>query len=349
MVDYKRFLIALCLLCSLPSAASAEDKFMRFLGWLDAWLEKGQRQGIDTNYIEVPKLNRQVYIGQYTYYQNYDMTMPFSIEDAQAIIPGIRNNDHYTIDAYTWQHEIELGIDWKGLALELPIPVRNKYLYSYGIAKNGSVWGARLRYKNLKSMDGHCNIGDQTIDKESNGVRTFFVEGYYVLFHKKFSLSAGLYADMVQKRSAGSPLFYANFYRSHYTISKTFPSNFDSFITKQVSVGAGYAYNLSLLQGNLVFHGSVVPMFSLYNNLIHETSLTSEENAEQWNDFYAAADQGHARFRVNVFTRFAVNYSFSRYIVTFLANYRNYGYKNKEDLRIKNQELDLQLNVCVRF
>ena len=78
MVDYKRFLIALCLLCSLPSAASAEDKFMRFLGWLDAWLEKGQRQGIDTNYIEVPKLNRQVYIGQYTYYQNYDMTMPFS-------------------------------------------------------------------------------------------------------------------------------------------------------------------------------------------------------------------------------------------------------------------------------
>ena len=353
----------------VPLSVAAESGIARAWKKFDNWLLRSQLMGIDTNYVQLPKLNHQAYIGSYTYWQGYQMTMPFFTEDASTILPGIKDKDHYRLNAHTWQGEIELGLDWKGLALELPIPIYNNYRYSLGLAKNGSIWGARFRYKHLRQMDGNCNVGDLSLNNDKNNINIFFIEGYYVLMHKKFSLSAGLYADMVQRRSAGSPLIYLNYYHSSYNLENLFPANYDSFRTNQVSLGLGYAYNLSFLQGRLVFHASVVPMFSIYNHLKHRvghsnTFFTSREQneeakaaakaasgltEEQWNAFYNAADNGSARFRVNAFARFAVNYSFNRFIVSFLANYRHYAYSNDLNLQIRNQEADMQFNVCVRF
>ena len=198
-------------------------------------------------------------------------------------------------------------------------------------------------------MDGSCNIGDREIDQGSNALQIFYLEGYYVLFHKKFSLSAGLYADMVQKRSAGSPLFYANYYQSIYDVNKTFPANYDHFRTRQISLGAGYAYNLSFLNGRLLFHASLVPMFTFYNHLAHYTNYDDGQDLKQWSDFYDAADGQAPRVKFNAFARFAANYSFNHYIISLLANYRYFGYSNTKNLKIINQEADFQINLCRRF
>lgn len=363
----KALLPVVLMMISLPTFAGGG--FKRAWNSFNAWLERGQRAGIDTNYVQVPTLNRQIYVGSYAYWQSFQMKMPFEVEDVSTIVPGLNDRDHYRIQAHTWQAEIDLGIDWKGLALELPIPIRNDYLTSFGLAKNGNVWGARFRFKHLKDMKGTCNIGDLQIDRDNNTIDIFYLEAYYVLMHKKFSLAAGLYSDMLQLRSAGSPLIYANYYHSRYDVETLFPANYDSFRTNQVSLGAGYAYNLAFLRGRLVFHASVVPMFSVYNHLKHHVGYVeglfpsreqSEEAAaaakaasnlteEQWNDFYYSADQGSARFRVNVFARFAANYSFNRFILTLLCNYRRFAYSNNLNLQILNQEADIQLNFCTRF
>ena len=344
-----RHLLLLFTLLMSCNNAFAEVKVQRFFKWFDQWLEAGQLEGIDTLYVGIPQLNHQVYVGSYVYWHNYKMHMPFDIVDASTFIPGIHDSDRYDINANTWQTELEIGIDWKGLALEIPIPIRNKYQLSLGLAKNGSVWGARVRYKYLPHMSGSCNIGDREIDEESNALKIFYLEGYYVLFHKKFSLSAGLYADMVQKRSAGSPLIYANYYQSIYDINKTFPANYDHFRTRQISLGAGYAYNFSFLEGKLVFHTSLVPMFSFYNHLAHYTNYDDGEDLKQWADFYDAADGKAPRVKINAFARFAANYSFSHYIISLLANYRYFGYSNTKNLKIINQEADFQINLCRRF
>jgi len=330
------------------ATANAEGGFGRALRRFDQWLEKSQRAGIDTTYQDVPKLNRQVYIGTYNYWQNYKMTMPFDVDNLASIIPGIRDNDRYTINAHAVQAEVDLGIDWKGLALELPIPIRNRYRLSLGLAKNGSVWGMRVRYKRLHQMDGHCNVGDQSIN-ENNTLRIFYLEGYYVLNSRKFSLSAGLYADMVQKKSAGSVLFYANYYQSRYRVDKLFPADNDVFKTQEVSLGAGYAYNLAIRGGKLVIHGSLVPMFTAFSHLHHVTDIEPDSYDEKWKEFYDSALNGNARFSLNIFARFAMNYSFDRYLLTFLVHYRHYGYKNDKNLRILNQEADAQVNFGVRF
>lgn len=344
--------VAALLLCSAPSVV-AGDGLLRLLRWFDQWLEDGQRAGIDSAYVEVPELNHQVYIGNYGYWQNYQMSMPFYVENAAEIVPGLHDNDRYRINAYTFQDEVDLGVDWKGLTVELPLSIFSRYLRSIGVAKTGNVWGFRMRYKHLRQMNGDCNVGDQAINDQTNALRVFFAEGYYVVNSRRFSLAAGLYADMVQKRSAGSPLVYINYYQSRYSVEKLFPASFDSFRTQQISIGAGYAYNYSLLRGRLLFHGSLVPMLSFWNRLRHDAGYDAEQNPDQWQqwaDFYKVAHTGHANFRLNAFARLAVNYTWNRhYIISFLANYRHYGYSNSRDLKILNREADFQINACYRF
>lgn len=339
-------IVTICLFLFIGTGTIASENIFRKF---DRWLEKGMRSGIDTTYQDVPELMRQVYVGCYSYWQNYQMKMPLFGENVETIIPGISDGDRYTINAYTVQMEAELAIDWKGLTIEVPIPILNKYRYSLGIAKNGSVWGFRIRYKNLRQMNGYCNIGNSVIDQEYNSLRTFMAEGYYVINNRKFSLAAGLYADMVQKRSAGSPLVYLNYFQSNYKIDKLFPADFDRFRSQQVSLGLGYAYNFSLMKGKLVFHASLVPMFTLYSHMSHEANIPNNQYPDEWEDFYKAAEEGSSHFRVNAFARGAVNYSFKRYIITFLLNYRYSGYSNSYRLQINHHDMDAQINFCTRF
>ena len=150
-----RRLAGLLLLLAICVPSQAGGGFKRAWKKFNEWLEKGQYEGIDTAYIQVPRLNRQIYLGGYAYWQSYRMDMPVHLED---VAEGYNFNGTYHQKAHSWQAEVDLGIDWKGLAVELPIPVRNKYSFSIGLAKNGSVWGARFRYKNLRRMDGTCTI-----------------------------------------------------------------------------------------------------------------------------------------------------------------------------------------------
>ncbi|MBQ7495932.1 MAG: DUF4421 family protein [Bacteroidaceae bacterium] len=342
----------LAVLCLQPVMVMAGDGVTRFIRSIDRWLEDGQRAGIDTNYIAVPRLNHQIYMGTYRYWQNYKMYMPFYVENAAALVPGLRDNDSYRINAHTNEGEFDIGIDWKGFAVEFPFSAFSNYLASFGLAKTGNVWGFRLRYKYLKQMDGSSNVGSEKLEDQNNALRILYGEGYYVLNSRRFSLAAGLYADMVQKHSAGSMLLYVNFYQSRYNVTQLLPDNYDSFRTQQVSIGAGYAYNYSLLRGRLLFHGSLVPMFSVWNHLRHDAGINADLTPDQWkqlDNFYEAANSGHARFRINAFARFAANYSWRDYALSVFLNYRHYGYSNSRSLDILNRELDCQINVIHRF
>ncbi|MDO4511037.1 MAG: DUF4421 family protein [Bacteroidales bacterium] len=356
----------------------------KLLKKVDTMLEEGQLSGIDTAYQTIPKYNRQVYLGAYGYWQNYSNFIPFHFpEVVNQQIPALRDQTYYKINAHTHQMEMELGIDWKGLAIEIPIPIRNNYSASYGLAKNGSVWGFRLRFKNINSVSGQKRFGmhdalidyvrehpeeaeglndlidyvqDERIESDKHNIKIFFAEGYYVFNHKKFSLSAGLFADMVQKRSAGSLMVYANYYQSRYTMHDVLMADYDFYRTQQLSIGAGYGYNYSLMGGRLLFHVSAVPMISLYSHLVHRAKFNTEADRNEYESwypegpkFYDPSDKGKSRFRVNAFARFAANYSFGRYVLAFFVNYRYYGYSNDRRLHINNQEADAQINFGYRF
>lgn len=388
---YIRYFVFLLLAFTVSLDASAQEKrsfwdhgFGKFLKSADEMLDRWQDEGVDTNYIRKPKLSRMVYLGYYGYYQQHDMTFPVLVNDAdipldhQYMPPNLAEHKYMMADMGTYQSEFELGIDWRGIAIELPIPIRNRYSMSFGLAKNGSVWGARIRYKSMKNMEGVLddsynqtmtqwmrNVEDRTatpattaestIPEGKIDLKIFYVEGYYVFNNKRFSLAAGAYGDMVQKRSAGSLFVMANYYQSQFGANNLFNHDRDIFRNRKLSLGAGYGYNWAINGGKLCIHMSIIPMVSLWNQMVNKNEDYSqiEDERQSWANYdahyYDAVDNGHSRFVFNYFGRLAVSYSFDRYLINFLTNYRQYLYRNNADTRINNREADAQINFGMRF
>ena len=388
-----RYFVFLLSAFSVALSAPAQEKrsfwdhgLGKFLKSADEMFDRMQEEGVDTNYIRKPKLSRMVYLGAYGYYQQHDMTFPVLVNDAdipltQYMPPNYYEKKYMKADMHTYQTELELGIDWRGISIELPIPIRNRYSMSFGLAKNGSVWGARIRYKSLRNMEGVLDnaynlatiqwvnnainqTSDPAVSAESTipagaiDLKIFYVEGYYVFNNKRFSLAAGAYGDMVQKRSAGSVFVMGNYYQSRFGANGLFNHDRDIFFNKKVSLGAGYGYNWAINGGKVCIHMSVIPMISIWNHLYHyseDYSPQYETEAERqlWSNYdahyYDAVDNGHSRFMFNCFGRVAVSYSFDRYLLNFLANYRQYLYRNNADTKINNREADVQINFGMRF
>ena len=401
------YFVILLLVFSNSLSAPAQEKrsfwdhgLGKFLKSADDMLNRMQEEGVDTNYIRKPKLSRMVYLGYYGYFQQHDMTFPVLVDNTdipftEYMPPNFAEKKYMAADMHTYQTEVELGIDWRGISIELPIPIRNRYSMSFGLAKNGSVWGARIRYKSLKNVEGVLddsfnqtmtqwarNVENHTSDPAMTSESTipagqidlkiFYVEGYYVFNNKRFSLAAGAYGDMVQKRSAGSVFVMGNYYQSRFGANNLFNYDRDIFFNKKISLGAGYGYNWSINGGKVCVHMSVIPMISIWNHLYHygedysspyayaSTSTDPAERAQQieterlrWSNYdahyYDAVDNGHSRFVFNYFGRVAVSYSFDRYLLNFLMNYRQYLYRNNADTQINNREADAQINFGMRF
>lgn len=399
-------ILSIVFLGSLCASAQEKRTFWdhglgKFLKSADEMLDRWQEEGVDTNYIRKPKLSRMVYLGYYGYFQQHDITFPVLVKDTdipftEYMPPNFAEKKYMKADMHTYQSEIELGIDWRGISIELPIPIRNRYSKSFGLAKNGSVWGARIRYKSLNNMEGILDDAynqatkqwirnfvnethDPAITSESTipagqiDLKIFYVEGYYVFNNRRFSLAAGAYGDMVQKRSAGSVFVMGNYYQSRFGANNLFNYERDIFFNKKVSLGAGYGYNWAINGGKLCVHVSVIPMISIWNQLYHHGEDYSDPYAyagedendpikranlieterQLWSDYdahyYDAVDNGRSRFMFNCYGRVAVSYSFDRYLLNFLANYRQYLYRNNAGTKINNREADVQVNFGMRF
>lgn len=403
-----RYIVFLLLAFSHILNAPAQEKksfwdrgFGKFLKSVDNTVDSWQESGVDTNYIRKMKRDRMVYIGYYGYFQQHDITFPITVNfadiplDMEYLPSNLSSKKYVMANMHTYQTEIELGIDWRGICLELPIPIRNRYSRSFGLAKNGSVWGARIRFKSLKRMDGVLDdaynqavmqwannqlndthdpavTSESTIPSGSMDLKIFYVEGYYVFNNKRFSLAAGAYGDMVQKRSAGSLFVMANYYQSKFGANNLFNHDRDVFRNWKVSIGPGYGYNWSINGGKVCIHLSFIPMISLWNHLTlkyeddgdqyayagtssdpTERAAQIEAERETWRNYdahyYDAVDNGRSRFVFNCFGRFAVSYSFDSYLLNLLMNYRQYLYRNNANTKINNREADVQVNFGFRF
>lgn len=404
----KRSLFFVFSLILTISASHAQEKrsfwshgIGKVLKGADDLLNRMQEAGVDTNYIRKPKRDRMVYLGYYGYFQQHDMNFPVLVNDEdipydpQFMPPNMDENKFVKADMHTYQSEAELGIDWRGLAIEIPIPIRNKYSLSLGLAKTGSVWGARVRYKAIHRMEGLLDDNynqalSQWKENEAEGVarpvepeesiiqsgrldlKIFYAEAYYVFNNKRFSLSASVFGDMIQKRSAGGIFVMANYYQSRFAADNLFNSDRDTFRNWKLSIGPGYGYNWSMLDGHLCLHASFIPMISLKNHLVHKSYDNSDPYAysatspdpviaagqiaaerDKWANYdahyYRAVDDGRSNFVFNCFGRLALSYSFDRYLINFCMNYRQYLYRNNADTKINNREADAQFNIGMRF
>jgi hypothetical protein len=198
----------------------------------------------------------------------------------------------------------QIGFDWHGLAISIPLPINNSFAKAYSIATNGSKFGFTVRYRAVEEPEGTVNNAflqtcekvnerlNELIERHEKGLlvtenhdpvfshksdvipenwdlRTVYADAYYVFNNKKFSMPAARTGRLIQKRSAGSLFVMANFNQSRLHMYRMLNYTEEIFRHDQFSIGAGYGYNWAINNGKLLFSISVIPMFSLVNRETH--------------------------------------------------------------------------------
>ena len=104
--------------------------------------------------------------------------------------------------------------------------------------------------------------------------RTVIFDGYYLFNGKRFSYAAAYDQSVIQKRSAGSLMAGLMFYHSRINFDNDTDPDFILFMEdtgrikqNQLSIGAGYAYNL-VPHKRVLVNVMAMPTLTLYNQII---------------------------------------------------------------------------------
>jgi hypothetical protein len=154
----------------------------------------------------------------------------------------------------------------------------------------GGSYGVNLRIHSFSSDNpevyykGISTYGNNTetiSGTESNPLaspiktRTLMLDAYYMFNGKRFSYAAAYDQSVIQKRSAGSFMVGAMYYYSHINYANDENAAFILLMDDigrikqwQLSIGAGYAYNLVPCRG-LLINAMFMPMLTVYDR--HKT------------------------------------------------------------------------------
>lgn len=132
-------------------------------------------------------------------------------------------------------------------------------------------YGADFSYSNTDNLSNNVTLGDSqfNLTLKDSYLEQLTASAYYVFNGKRFSYPAVFTHSWIQRRSAGSFLISASFYKGKFESSmdhKTNDPSFEKSITmKHVSIGGGYAYNYVTNKGWLL-HMSLIPHIIVWHD-----------------------------------------------------------------------------------
>ncbi len=203
-------------------------------------------------------------------------------------------------------------------------------------------FGIDLGYADVKHFKASVNYEDLwKSDKykdnlDGTTLNAVTINAYYVFNGRKFSYPAAFSHAWIQRKSAGSFIVGASFYSGnlHTDINKTpievlkkWPSIVEHFTMKNISIGAGYAYNY-VPNRHWLIHVSLQPGIMLWKNynynLIDTKTFKKSENFEVPRRF----------FDTSVTARLGATYSWNKYFIglTSVGFYDHIGNRTENNL-----------------
>ena len=200
--------------------------------------------------------------------------------------------------------------------------------------------------------------------------RTVLCDAYYMFNGKRFSYAAAYDQSVIQKRSAGSLMAGALFYYSHVNYAEDENADFILLMDNigrikqwQVSLGAGYAYNLVPCKG-LLISAMAMPMLTVYDryktwrfdsnyremaldNIAHDDDDLPQSEWRLKDEPLSVSDN-HSRLTLNVDARLSLTYQWKRFFINAFGQYSRFRYK---DGAVKGTLSDWYINAAlgVRF
>ncbi len=304
--------ILLTLLVSTSGIFAQEQKkenfFVQTFNLADRIILFFMKPNVDTSYVRVPERDFMVTLKNRETFQNYELDFPVLVSDydlpayIRPILPSNYKDFLYTrTHIQTAKASMQIGFDWHGFVVNLPIPISNSFSRQYSLSSTGARFGGKISYTAIDEPKGTIDNGfaqlkstiskrywnrDETgtaipnndpmtpqateADPNNWSLRTLFMEAYYVFNYKKFNLPAGRTGRMLQRKSAGSMYLMMNYTRSNLWLRNALEADEDNFINDQVSIGAGYGYNWAFADGKACIQVSAIPMFGLLNRETHK-------------------------------------------------------------------------------
>ena len=291
----------------------AQNTHKNLIKKIDDIILKYKKTKVDPDYVDIPERDFMLTFKFREAFQTYDMEFPILISELELpdpypmVLPSNTNDNLFIqTNLNTVKSSAQIGFDWHGLAICIPLPINNSFAKAYSIATNGSKFGFTVRYRTVDEPEGTVNNAflqaceevegrvielkerhdrglpltenhDPVFSQKSDVIpenwdlRTVYADAYYVFNNKRFSMPAARTGRLIQKRSAGSLFVMANFNQSRLHIYKMLNYTEEIFRHDQFSIGAGYGYNWAINNGKLLFSISVIPMFSLVNRESHSS------------------------------------------------------------------------------
>ena len=295
----------------MTACAQKGNTHHNFIRKIDDAILKYKKTKVDTDYVDIPERDFMLTLKFREAFQTYDMEFPVLVSEVELpdpypmVLPSNTNSNLFIkTNLNTVKSSAQIGFDWHGLAVSIPLPINNSFAKAYSLASNGSKFGFTVRYRTVKEPKGTvnnaflqtCEEVEERVgglkERYENGVplmenhdpvfphksdvipenwdlRTVYADAYYVFNNKKFSMPAARTGRLIQKRSAGSLFVMANFNQSRLHMYRMLNYTEEIFRHDQFSIGAGYGYNWAINNGKLLFSISVIPMFSLVNRETH--------------------------------------------------------------------------------
>jgi hypothetical protein len=179
------------------------------------------------------------------------------------------------------------------------------------------------------------------------------LDGYYLFNGKRFSYAAAYDQSVIQKRSASSLMAGLMYYHSSIAYDEGTDADFILFMNdigkmkqSQLSIGAGYAYNLVPCKG-LLISTFFMPMVTVYNRIdvwryqskLREKAIEKRKNPSDDIDeieddyFYVwpvGKDTQHSHITLNFDARLSITYNLGDWFINAYGQFSNFRSGKKE-------------------
>lgn len=239
-----------CLLaCDICAASPKSDgkpttfeRMKRDYKKFDDFVKKFLLDGVDTNYIDIPKTSWEIPVTAMVYGENMSIA-PYG-KKLQL------ENGHY--------FEAGAGIGYHGLDAVYTVTVGPSMGFNFRFDFYDNYFGVAIEISENdygKEIYGEP-ISNSIENSPEVSVKSVLLDGYFAFNGGKFSLASVLYGNYIQKKSAGSPIV-AGWYNNINWIPHTPQANalLKQLTRNQLHTGAivgGYGYNFAFLQGKVV-------------------------------------------------------------------------------------------------
>ena len=341
----KRLLLLFFLVLSMTAAAQQrKDSFWNDLNDFMNMRENKNYAKLDTNYI-----------GRYPYH--WDARLFYTSTGLLLINQGL---DPFTLST-GMNHRVGVGLSFRGLGLSYSFAVGKKLNFNLAIDNYSKHFCIEYALRFTGGLQGEFSPQTGEIP---NFDKMYLGESRLNLFwsfNPRFSYAAAMKQAKIQRRSAGS--FIASLSWSAWDVltineEEEIPLLIDNpigsliynmmssnFLYNRVSVGGGYGYNLVLGHQHWLLHGSLVPMWTVY-----ESTLTFKDGERAYSPYPNGYIAMSATARAGVYFRWTDRWSLGLSgVINQMVSRTHFSSKAENFRGFMGQDWQVRLSLSFRF